>query len=92
MVQEDDPEHEPLEPGEWVDEPEEKPAPAPVLAVAARGALPSLEDLIKPRQDLVPHQRMFPLPRPASPSHDRHAGAEGNAGMAEMIICINPDN
>lgn len=78
MMVEDDPEHEPLEPGEWVEQPEEKAAPALVLTVAQRGALPSLEDLIKPRQDLIPHQRVFPLPHPAGPSQQRHDRAEGD--------------
>lgn len=87
IVEEDDPEHEPLEPGEWVEEPEEKPAPAPVLTVAQRGALPSLEDLIKPRQDLVPHQRVFPLPRPASPNQQRDARAEGDAEI-RSTVCV----
>lgn len=82
LVVEDDEDHEPLEPGEWVEEPEQKSAVGPVLSVAERGPLPSLEDLIKPRQDTSAQQRVFPLPRPTSPHQQKHANTEGSAAVA----------
>ena len=66
MKLEDDETYEAPEPGEIVDEPEGKPAPAPVLSAPPPSPLPSLEALIKPRQDLVPQQRTFPLPSSAT--------------------------
>lgn len=62
MKLEDDETYEAPEPGEIVDEPEGKPVSGPVLSAPPPSPLPSLEALIKPRQDLVPQQRIFPLP------------------------------
>ncbi len=81
MKLEDDEEYEAPEPGEIVDEPEGKPVSGPVLSAPPPSPLPSLEALIRPRQDLVPQQRTFPLPfsaggKPASQSNDR-----GNANL-----------
>ncbi|DBB12023.1 TPA: hypothetical protein ACH3X3_006138 [Trebouxia sp. C0006] len=78
MKLEDDEEYEAPEPGEIVDEPEGKPVSGPVLSAPPPSPLPSLEALIRPRQDLVPQQRTFPLPfsaagKPASQSNDRGA-------------------
>ncbi|DBA89641.1 TPA: hypothetical protein ACH3X2_004535 [Trebouxia sp. C0005] len=78
MKLEDDEEYEAPEPGEIVDEPEVKPVSGPVLSAPAPSPLPSLEALIRPRQDLVPQQRTFPLPlsvggKSASQSNDRGA-------------------
>lgn len=62
MKLEDDETYEAPEPGEIVDEPEGKPVSGPVLNAPPPSPLPTLEALIKPRQDLVPQQRVFPLP------------------------------
>ena len=89
MVEEDDEDHEPLEPGEWVEQPEQKPVVGPVLSVAERGALPSLEDLIKPRQDVSSQQRVFPLPRPTR--QQKRATAEGasSALCCQTVACLS---
>ena len=63
MKVEDDEDYEAPEPGEIVDQPEAKPASGPVLSAVPASPLPSLETLIRPRQDLVPQQRMFPIGR-----------------------------
>ena len=92
MKLEDDEEYEAPEPGEIVDEPEGKPVSGPVLSAPPPSPLPSLEALIRPRQDLVPQQRTFPLPfsaggKPASQSNDR-----GNANLLNMqpIFPVKP--
>lgn len=61
MKLEDDEEYEAPEPGEIVDKPEEKAVSGPVLSAPPPSPLPSLEALIRPRQDLVYQQRVFPL-------------------------------
>lgn len=85
MKLEDDEEYEAPEPGEIVDEPEGKPVSGPVLSAPPPSPLPFLEALIRPRQDLVPEQRTFPLPfsvggKPASQSNDR-----GKANLLNML-------
>ena len=91
MKLEDDEEYEAPEPGEIVDEPEGKPVSGPVLSAPPPSPLPSLEALIRPRQDLVPQQRTFPLPfsaagKPASQSNDR-----GSANLLNMqpVLPVN---
>ncbi|DBA94232.1 TPA: hypothetical protein ACH3X1_001855 [Trebouxia sp. C0004] len=91
MKLEDDEEYEAPEPGEIVDEPEGKPVSGPVLSAPPPSPLPSLEALIRPRQDLVPQQRTFPLPisvggKPGSQSNDR-----GNANLQKMQPVILVD-
>ena len=73
MKLEDDETYEAPEPGEIVDEPEGKPVSGPVLSAPSPSPLPSLEALIKPRQDLVPQQRTFPLPSPAAEQSSRRS-------------------
>lgn len=92
MKLEDDEEYEAPEPGEIVKEPEGKPVSGPVLSAPPPSPLPSLEALIRPRQDLVPQQRTFPLPfsaggKPASQFNDR-----GNANLLNMqpIFPVKP--
>lgn len=75
MKLEDDEEYEAPEPGEIVDKPEEKAVSGPVLSAPPPSPLPSLEALIRPRQDLVYQQRVFPL----SSSGDRKPSSQLNA-------------
>ena len=81
MKLEDDEAYEAPEPGEIVDEPEGKPVSGPVLSAPPPSPLPSLEALIQPRQDLVPQQRIFPLPG----SGAQHSNQAGNRGMKQSI-------
>lgn len=92
MKLEDDETYEAPEPGEIVDEPEGKPMSGPVLSAPPPSPLPSLEALIKPRQDLVPQQRIFPLPSSGA-QQSSQAGERGmkiskpNAATAVFIAC-----
>ena len=83
MKLEDDETYEAPEPGEIVDEPEGKPVSGPVLSAPPPSPLPSLEALIQPRQDLVPQQRIFPVPssgaQQSSQSRERGKGTMHSA-------------
>ncbi len=79
MKLEDDEAYEAPEPGEIVDEPEEKPMSGPVLSAPPPSPLPSLEALIRPRQDLVPQQRIFPLPNSAGAKQASQTADRGDA-------------
>lgn len=81
MKLEDDEGYEAPEPGEIVEEPEGKPVSGPVLSAPPPSPLPSLEALIRPRQDLVPQQRTFPLPSSAGAKQTQSTGR----GSAELL-------
>ncbi len=78
MKLEDDEEYEAPKPGEIVDAPEEKPMSGPVLSAPPPSPLPSLEALIRPRQDLVP-QHIFPLPNSAGAKQASQTADRGGA-------------
>ena len=77
MKVEDDEEYEAPEPGEIVDQPEAKPVSGPVLSAPPPSPLPSLEALIRPRQDMLPQQRMFPIGRLDDNKQAARADTEG---------------
>lgn len=85
MKLEDDEGYEAPEPGEIVDEPEGKPVSGPVLSAPPPSPLPSLEALIRPRQDLVPQQRTFPLPSSAGAKQTQATG-RGSARLLHRLL------
>ena len=87
MKLEDDETYEAPEPGEIVDEPEGKPVSGPVLSAPPPSPLPSLETLIKPRQDLVPQQRTFPLPSSAVEQSNKRS-ERGVCSRSRVVCCI----
>ncbi|KAL3159120.1 hypothetical protein ABBQ32_011114 [Trebouxia sp. C0010 RCD-2024] len=84
MKLEDDETYEAPEPGEIVDEPEGKPVSGPVLNAPPPSPLPTLEALIKPRQDLVPQQRVFPLPSSSTQQSNQRNDRGGEAGTGSL--------
>ena len=88
MKLEDDEGYEAPEPGEIVDEPEGKPVSGPVLSAPPPSPLPSLEALIRPRQDLVPQQRTFPLPSSAGAKQTQSTG-RGSARLLHRLLVVH---